>query len=189
MAQQLNPHVPLWRPGVRWFRSQVWTYRPLGKPCCGRCLTYKVEQEWAWMLAQGQSSSRKRGLAADVSSGLIFLQKKSRNKNTKWLKTQMPITYQSGVFLFLYTNKPKPNNSSCPQTPKQTKNLTDQIQNHPQEGTAPALCCALPMPHRLFRAVWGQHSPAQHSVLGTDQRLLKATSLLSGVTGPNTVLY
>ena len=32
---------------------------------------------WAWMLAQGQSSSAKRGgLAADVSSGLIFLKKK-----------------------------------------------------------------------------------------------------------------
>ena len=29
---------------------------------------------WAWMLAQGQSSSAKRGkLAADISSGLIFL--------------------------------------------------------------------------------------------------------------------
>ena len=32
---------------------------------------------WAWMLAQGQSSSAKRGeLVADVSSGQIFLQKK-----------------------------------------------------------------------------------------------------------------
>ena len=32
------------------------------------------------MLAQGQSSSAKRGgLAADVSSGLIFLKKKEKN--------------------------------------------------------------------------------------------------------------
>ena len=30
------------------------------------------------MLAQGQSSSEKRGLAADVSSGLIFLKKKTQ---------------------------------------------------------------------------------------------------------------
>ena len=38
------------------------------------------------MLAQGQSSSAKRGgLAADVSSGLIFLiNKKEKNKNTTW---------------------------------------------------------------------------------------------------------
>ena len=32
------------------------------------------------MLAQGQSSSAKRGLVADVSSGLIFLEKK-KNPN------------------------------------------------------------------------------------------------------------
>ena len=31
------------------------------------------------MLAQGQSPLAKRGLAADVSSGLIFLKKKKRN--------------------------------------------------------------------------------------------------------------
>ena len=30
--------------------------------------------------AQGQSSSAKRGLAADVSSGLVFLKKKKRKK-------------------------------------------------------------------------------------------------------------
>ena len=49
----------------------------LGKPCCGRRPTYKVEEERAQMLAQGQSYSAKRGgLAADASSGLIFLKKK-----------------------------------------------------------------------------------------------------------------
>ena len=40
------------------------------------------------MLAQGQSSSAKRGgLAADVSSGLIFLKKKNKNKTA----LQMPL--------------------------------------------------------------------------------------------------
>ena len=34
---------------------------------------------WAWMLAEGQSSSAKSGgLAADVSSGLIFLKKRKK---------------------------------------------------------------------------------------------------------------
>ena len=38
------------------------------------------------MLAQGQSSSAKRGLAADVSSELIFLKKKKGKKmNEAWL--------------------------------------------------------------------------------------------------------
>ena len=44
------------------------------------------------MLAQGQSSSAKRGgLAADVSSGLIFLKKtnKKRNKTIRYPKSQM----------------------------------------------------------------------------------------------------
>ncbi|WP_187114573.1 hypothetical protein, partial [Fusobacterium necrophorum] len=36
------------------------------------------KEDWQQMLAQGQSSSAKRrGLAADVSSGLIFLKKKN----------------------------------------------------------------------------------------------------------------
>ena len=40
-------------------------------------------RRWTRMLAQGQSSSAKRGgLAADVSSGLIFL-KKTKNKKQK----------------------------------------------------------------------------------------------------------
>ncbi|WP_207148861.1 hypothetical protein, partial [Listeria monocytogenes] len=74
------------------------TYTRLIKPCCGGVprrrtrMTYiqlgyatmswdfgekqKKEEDWQQMLAQGQSSSAKRGgLAADVSSGLIFLKK------------------------------------------------------------------------------------------------------------------
>ena len=41
--------------------------------------TYKIEEHWQWMLAQGQSSSKqkKKGrLATDVSSGKIFHSKK-----------------------------------------------------------------------------------------------------------------
>ena len=50
---------------------------PLGKPCCGRRPTYEVEEDGHGMSAQGQSSSARRGeLAADLGSGLIFLQKK-----------------------------------------------------------------------------------------------------------------
>ena len=36
---------------------------------------------WAWRLAQGQSSSAKKGrLVVDISSGLIFLKKKKRRR-------------------------------------------------------------------------------------------------------------
>ena len=41
----------------------------------------KNRGRWEWMLAQGQSSSAKRGgLAVDVSSGLIFLRKKKKKE-------------------------------------------------------------------------------------------------------------
>ena len=64
--------LPVWIPGA--------DMTPPDKLCCGRHPTYKVEED-GQMLAQGQSSSAKRGgLAADVSSGLIFLKKK---RNTK----------------------------------------------------------------------------------------------------------
>ena len=76
VAQWLSAHVPIQRPGVRWFRSRVQTWHCLESHAVVGP-TYKVEEEWAGMLAQGQSSSAKRGeLAADVSSGLIFLKKK-----------------------------------------------------------------------------------------------------------------
>ena len=41
VAQWLGSHALLWQPGVCGFRSQVWTYAPLVKPCCGRRPTYK----------------------------------------------------------------------------------------------------------------------------------------------------
>ena len=45
VVQQLGSHVPLWWPGVHWFRSRVLTYTSLGKPCCGRHPTYKVVED------------------------------------------------------------------------------------------------------------------------------------------------
>ena len=57
VVQQLSAQVPLWRPGVRWFRSMA----PLGKPCCGRHPTYKVEED-----------------GHGCSSGPVFLSNKRR---------------------------------------------------------------------------------------------------------------
>src|SRR3712207_2934236 len=52
----------------------------------------KSRGRWAWMLAQGQSSSAKRGgLAADVSSGLIFLKKKKKTQKKK--KTKFMLSF------------------------------------------------------------------------------------------------
>ena len=78
VAQRLSADFPLWRPGfagsdpgcrhgtawqaVLWLASHI-----------------ESRGSWAWMLAQSQSSSAKRGgLATDVSSGLIFLKKKKK---------------------------------------------------------------------------------------------------------------
>ena len=44
VVQRLSLHVPLWWPGNRWLRSQVWTYALLVK-LCGRRPTYKVEED------------------------------------------------------------------------------------------------------------------------------------------------
>ena len=70
VAQQVSLHIPLWWPRG----SPVWILgvdmAPLGKPCCGRRPTYKVEEDghgcelraslpqqkeedWQQMLAQG----------------------------------------------------------------------------------------------------------------------------------------
>ena len=43
VVQRLGLHVPLRRPWVHWFGSQVWTRHHL--PCCGRRPTYKVEED------------------------------------------------------------------------------------------------------------------------------------------------
>ena len=68
MGQLLSAHIPLlWQPGVQILGADM---APLGKPWCGRCPTYKVEedgrrcelraslpqqkeQSWQQMLAQG----------------------------------------------------------------------------------------------------------------------------------------
>ena len=33
-------------PGPPQFESWVWIYTLLIKPCCGRCPTYKIEEDW-----------------------------------------------------------------------------------------------------------------------------------------------
>ena len=64
-----------------WHRLGSWVQTAWQTPCCGRCPTYKSRGRWAWMLAQGQSSSAKRGGLAVVSSGLIFLKKQNKKNN------------------------------------------------------------------------------------------------------------
>ena len=50
---------------------------PLGKPCCGRRPTYKLEEDGHGCELRANLPQQKRGgLAADVSSGLMFLQNK-----------------------------------------------------------------------------------------------------------------
>ena len=45
VAQRLSAHILLCRPGIRRFGFWVWTFAPLVKSCCGRCPTYKVEED------------------------------------------------------------------------------------------------------------------------------------------------
>ena len=45
VVQWLSSHTPLWWPEIDRFRSQMWTYTSLIKPCCGRRPTYKVEED------------------------------------------------------------------------------------------------------------------------------------------------
>ena len=76
VAQRLSAHGPLRRLGVHWLESQVWTWHGLASHAVVGIPHIKVEEGGHGMLAQGQSSSAKRGgLAVDVSSGLIFLKK------------------------------------------------------------------------------------------------------------------
>ena len=62
MVQQLSSHILLQQPGVHWFRSPVWTWHCLASHA--RRPTYKVEEDWQQMLAQG----------------LIFLKKKKKKE-------------------------------------------------------------------------------------------------------------
>src|SRR3712207_7458220 len=71
MAQWLSSRVLLWRPGVRWFGSWVQTWHHLASHAMAGVPHISIGR-WAQLLAQGQSSSAKRGLAAGVSLGLIF---------------------------------------------------------------------------------------------------------------------
>ena len=56
-------------------------------PCGKKAMLWQASHvysggRWAWMLAQGQSSSAKRGGLTVVSSGLIFLKKNKQIKQT-----------------------------------------------------------------------------------------------------------
>ena len=44
VVQQLSSHIRLWWPGLCQFRSRVWTYALLVKPCCGRRPKHKAEE-------------------------------------------------------------------------------------------------------------------------------------------------
>ena len=45
VVQWLSLHVPLWPPRVHRFRSRVQTYALLVNSSCGRCPTYKLEED------------------------------------------------------------------------------------------------------------------------------------------------
>ena len=68
-------HSASQRPWVRGSRSRVWTRHCLAKAILWQASCIQSRGRWAWMLAQGQSSSAKRRGLAVVSSGLIFLKK------------------------------------------------------------------------------------------------------------------
>ena len=61
MAQQLSAHVPLQRPGVRWFGSRVRTWHRLASHA-----------------VVGVPHIKERKVGMDVSSGPVFLSKKRR---------------------------------------------------------------------------------------------------------------
>ena len=72
-------------PRVCWLGPWVRTWHRLTSHAVVGIPHIKSRGRWAWMLAQGQLSSAKRGgLAAAVSSGLIFLKKKKRQRRDKW---------------------------------------------------------------------------------------------------------
>ena len=75
MVQWLSSDIPLGWLGVRWFRSLVWTYSLLVKPCCGKCPTYKGEED-----------------GHDVSSGPVFLQR--RKKETACGNNPLTVTQE-----------------------------------------------------------------------------------------------
>ena len=107
MAQWLSSHNLLWRPRVHWFQSSVWTYAPLVKPMLWQASHIESRGRWACTLAQGQSSSTKRrGLAADVSSGLIFLTIKKRVELLARGQTEETI---SSILIVIYVGYPHDN--------------------------------------------------------------------------------
>ena len=76
VVQQLSSHTLLQRPHVCQFRSQVWTYTLLIKPCCGRRPTYE--------------KTKQRKVSTDVISETVFLSKKGRTGNRCQLRANLP---------------------------------------------------------------------------------------------------
>ena len=62
MAQWLSAHVPLWRPGVRRFESQVQTWHRLARHA-----------------VVGIPHIKQRKMGRDVRSGPVFLSKKEED--------------------------------------------------------------------------------------------------------------
>ena len=100
-AQRLSSQVLLRWPEVCGFRSWIWSYRSLIKPCCGSIPHIKSRGRRARMLVQGQFSSAKRGgLAGDVSSGLNFLKKIKKKTTWEHSKSTGCLSLSLTVFVF-----------------------------------------------------------------------------------------
>ena len=56
VAQRLNSHIPLPRPGVHWFGSRVRTWYSLASHAVVGVPHIKSRLRWAQMIAQGQPS-------------------------------------------------------------------------------------------------------------------------------------
>ena len=66
----------------------------LGKPCRGRHPTYKVEEDEHGCELRASLPQERGGLAADVSSGLIFLKKKKEeDRNRAVMRSALSDSY------------------------------------------------------------------------------------------------
>lgn len=113
---------------------------------------------------------------------VIFVSAFHQDSLLNWLKTKITIIYQSEVLLFLYTNKPKPNNSSSTQTHRETKKPKSKTTHRKGRHTNPLLHSPGPtVPSGL---------PGNSTHLSTAQSSGQMKSfprrlLFSGVTEPN----
>ena len=80
VAQWLSAHVLILRPGVRWFGSQVQTWHCLARHAVAVVPHIKYRKMGTDVSSVPLFLSKKRGGLAAVSSGLIFLKKKKKEK-------------------------------------------------------------------------------------------------------------